>query len=60
MPVKFDIRLSDFGSFLEQFFLTVGQNNFGNKIPFNNQERTKPLNNPIKRGLNINSRSQMT
>jgi hypothetical protein len=29
--------LSDFKSFsrsLEQFFLTVGQNNFGNKIPF--------------------------
>ena len=29
---------SNFKSFsqsLEQFFLTVGQNNFGNKIPFN-------------------------
>ena len=26
----------------EQFFLTVGQNNFGNKIPF--LQKTKPLN----------------
>ena len=39
---------------LEQFFLTVGQNNFGNKIPYLNlyllhiQENFFPLFNPFK------------
>ena len=35
--LKFEAEGRDFAKFLsslEQFFLTVGQNNFGNKIPY--------------------------
>ena len=33
-PVASNFKSYFFGGSLEQFFLTVGQNNFGNKIPF--------------------------
>ena len=32
--MAFSLEFQKFFSTLEQFFLTVGQNNFGNKIPF--------------------------
>ena len=35
------MRKKPFSRSLEQFFLTVGQNNFGNKIPFFNDEIDK-------------------
>ena len=35
---NFSSDLKKFSRSLEQFILTVGQNNFGNKIPFCNEE----------------------
>ena len=32
--LAFSLEFQNFSRSLEQFFLTVGQNNFGNKIPF--------------------------
>ena len=42
--LKFEAEGREFATFLrslEQFFLTVGQNNSGNKIPFLNLDRKK-------------------
>ena len=54
-------RISNFSLSLEQFFLTVGQNNFGNKIPFlistesffsnisnKGRQKMKKIDNPLK------------
>ena len=32
--MAFSLKFQKFSQSLDQFFLTVGQNNFGNKIPF--------------------------
>ena len=42
--LKFEAEGREFAKILrslEQFFLTVGQNNFGNKIPFLGQQQTR-------------------